>query len=144
MTPHERLVTVVAAGVIVAAVVGYLFHWYVLDVRDWFRWVRLPNVLYGLRRDLGPGWADDWQREPVTDQDADLLIAEWRDDSPGRDWDSSRTPAPAAGGLHAWHERMWWDDPDLTVCDARQAALRCWEILHIEFPRLRAELGIPA
>lgn len=141
MTPHERLVIVVAAGVIVAVVVGWLFHWYVLDVSLWFRPFR--GVLHGLRRDLGPDWAEDWQQEPVTDQDADVMIAEWHQDLPGPG--STDSSAHWAGEHHtAWHERMWWDDPDLTVWDARQAALRCWEILHIEFPRLRAELGIAA
>ena len=122
-------------------------------------------------------WDDGWQREPVTDQDATQLIAEWHNDyelplgatlrdgqSWGRDLDhpggrpqpgerfpvaphAGRTLASATAGqahLEPWLERAWWDDPDLTVWDARLQADRCWEILHVEFPRLRAELGCPA
>lgn len=32
------------------------------------------------------------------------------------------------------------DDPELIVWDARRQAERCWEIVHVEFPRLRASI----
>ena len=116
------------------------------------------------RRLDGVEWDTDWQREPETEQDAYAMIDAWHNDlevmpSEPRDWrglghidlPGPMLPAPdgaraRAGELHLepWHERGWWDDPDLTVWDAKQQAARCWEILHIEFPRLRAELGIAA
>ena len=79
----------------------------------------------------GYGSPDEWD-DLDADTQAEQLISEWH--AP----DLERT---------AWvedHVGAWLDDPDLIVWDAKQQAARCWEILHIEFPRLRAELGIAA
>lgn len=69
-----------AAGALFVAGVGWLFHWYVLDVSYWFR--RDP-------RDWQPDYPtpDEWPErsaehwdEMDADAQADQLIAEWHDD----------------------------------------------------------------
>ena len=136
------------AVLVIAVVIGALFDRFVLVVswwplvgRDWWQERRTGMIGYlpgpadqrspeyaqtGTARRVGePDWDD---LDP--DAQADQLIAEWHAE-----------PQERLTDRNTWN---WQADPDLIVWDAKQQARRCWEIVHVEFPRLRAELGLVA
>lgn len=78
------------------------------------------------------------------EEQADQLIAEWQcvcAETSSRNCPIHQDTAVSALPEYTFN---WQDDPDLIVWDAKQQADRCWQILYVEFPRLRAELGIAA
>ena len=116
-----------AAVAFLILVVGFLVDGFLVEAQWW------PLVGYA--------WREEREARAYEKAQAYLDSADELDGLAPETWVEDLPPERPLVLVHEPVYTELSDDPDLIVWDAKQQAQRCWEIVHIEFPRLRAELA---
>ena len=135
MTPHEKILTAATAMVVLVAVIGLLFHWYVCAVEWW--------PLVGREWRAEKSWNRQCDAVEIIPDDELIVVPDREPDwepEPDENWIEDLPPERPLELVREPVIPVLSDDPDLIVWDARRQAERCWEIVHVEFPRLRASI----